>query len=96
MSDEIIDRISKSFYLYHDLKEIENNIQKYKKAKKKVDNHTNYRNDFYNSLKLYYYLTKKELNKNDYIGIILEETNKDKDNELREYSIKKITDPQNE
>ena len=78
------------------MQNILNKIQKYKKLKEKLDHNLNYNCDFYNSLKLHCYLQKKELTKNDYIGIILEEMNKDMDKKYREYSVKKITSPINE
>ena len=96
LSDEIIDSITKSFYLYHDMQNIENKIQTYIKLKEKFDVNLHYNYDFYNALKLYFYLQKKELTKNDYVGIILEEMNKDMDKKYREYSVKKITSPINE
>ena len=96
ISDEIIDSITKSFYLYHDMQNIVNKIQTYIKLKEKLDVNLHYNYDFYNALKLYCYLQKKELTKNDYVGIILEEMNKDMNKKYREYSVKKITSPINE
>ena len=50
-----------------------------------------YNYDFFNILKLYCYLEKKLKQNDDFVGIILEEKNKDKANELREYSAYKLT-----
>ena len=91
MSAEIIENISKSFYLYQDMEKITYNIKNISKMKKILSEKNKYNLDFYNILKLYCYLEKKEIEKNDYVGIILEEKNKDKTEELREYSIKKLT-----
>ena len=78
------------------MQNISHKIQKYKKLREKLDCNLNYNSDFYNSLKLHCYLIKKDLSKDDYNGIILEEKNKNMDKKYREYSVKKITPPINE
>jgi hypothetical protein len=45
---------------------------------------------------LYCYLEKKLKQNDDFVGIILEEKNKDKANELREYSAYKLTEMKKE
>ena len=91
MSKQIIDLIIKSFQLYHDMKGINDNINECKNMRNLIKEKLVYNYDFFNILKLYCYLEKKLIQKDDYIGIILEEKNKDKANELREYSSYKLT-----
>ena len=96
MGREIINHISKSLYLYNDMKTITYNIKKYTIMKNRIVEKKDYNYDFYNGLKLYCYMIKKKLEINDYSGIILEEGNKEKADELREYTVKKLTELQND
>lgn len=91
MNNDIIDKISHSFQMYHDMTKINRDIEKYKKLKERMQDKLNYSYDFYNALKLYFCLEKKGIENNDYIGIMLEENNKEKANELREYYVYKFT-----
>ena len=91
MNNDIIDKISNSFQMYHDMAEINRDIDKCKKLKEKLQEKHPYSYDFYNALKLYFCLEKKGIENNDYIGIMLEENNKEKANELREYYVYKFT-----
>ena len=91
MSKEIIELITKSFLLYHDMKNINDSINECKNMKKLIKEKLIYNYDFFNILKLYCYLEKKLKQNDDFVGIILEEKNKDKANELREYSAYKLT-----
>ena len=91
MSKQIIDLMIKSFQLYHDMKGINDNINECKIMRNLIKEKLVYNYDFFNILKLYCYLEKKLIQKDDYMGIILEEKNKDKANELREYSSYKLT-----
>ena len=91
MSNEIIELITKSFQLYHDMKNINDNINECKTMRNLIKEKLNYNYDFFNILKLYCYLEKRLGQKDDYIGVILEEKNKDKTNELREYSAYNLT-----
>jgi len=91
MSNEIIELITKSFQLYHDMKNINDNINECKTMRNLIKEKLNYNYDFFNILKLYCYLEKRLAQKDDYIGVILEEKNKDKTNELREYSAYNLT-----
>ena len=92
MDNTIIDNIAKSFEMYQDMAKINRNISKCQEMKRKFQEKKNYNYDFFNALKLYYKIDKKNIEKDDYIGIMLEENNKDKANELREYSVYKLTD----
>lgn len=96
MSEEIINKVSKSLYLYHDMEKMIYNIKRYTIMRKKITEKSDYNYDFYNALKLYCYMLKKELDNNDYTGIILEEKNKEKSSDLREYSLNKLTEIQND
>ena len=96
MNNDIIDKISHSFQMYHDMTKINRDIEKYKKLKERMQDKLNYSYDFYNALKLYCCIEKKDIENNDYIGIMLEEKNKDKANELREYSVYKFTELQSD
>ena len=91
ITHELIDDISKTFQRYHEMKKINDDINTYKIMKNKVSEKLNYNYDFFNALKLYCYMIKKNIDFSNYIGIILEEKNKDKANELREYSMYKVT-----
>ena len=92
MDNTIIDNIAKSFEMYQDMAKINRNISKCQEMKRKFQEKKNYNYDFFNALKLYCKIDKKNIEKDDYIGIMLEENNKDKANELREYSVYKLTD----
>ena len=96
MGNDIIDKISKSFEMYQDMTKIDRNIGKCQRMKQKLQEKYNYNYDFFNALKLYCLIDKKNIEKDDYIGIMLEENNKEKANELREYSVYKLTDLRNE
>ena len=96
MGNDIIDKISKSFEMYQEMTKIDRNIGKCQKMKQKLQEKYNYNYDFFNALKLYCLIDKKNIEKDDYIGIMLEENNKEKANELREYSVYKLTDLRNE
>ena len=58
--------------------------------KKLIQEKLEYNYDFFSILKLYCYLEKKLKQNDDFVGIILEEKNKDIANELREYSAYKL------
>lgn len=94
MNNDIIDKISHSFQMYHDMTKISRNIDKNTKLKNKLQEKLFYNYDFFNALKLFCCIEKKDIEKKDYIGIMLEEKNKDKANELREYSVYKLTELQ--
>jgi len=94
MNNDIIDKISHSFQMYHEMTKINRDIDKYKKMKERIQEKHLYSYDFYNALKLYCCILKKDIENNDYIGIMLEEKNKEKANELREYSVYKFTELQ--
>ena len=96
MSEENINQVYNKLYLYHDMEKMIYKIKKYTIMKNRLAQKTDYNYDFYNSLKLYCYMLKMELDNTDYIGIILEEKNKEKLNELREYKINKLTELQND
>ena len=96
MGNDIIDKISKSFEMYQEMTKIDRNIGKCQRMKQKLQEKYNYNYDFFNALKLYCLIDKKNIEKDDYIGIMLEENNKEKANELREYSVYKLTDLRNE
>ena len=96
MSEENINQVYNKLYLYHDMEKMIYKIKKYTIMKNRLAQKTDYNYDFYNSLKLYCYMLKMELDNTDYIGIILEEKNKEKLNELREYKVSKLTELQND
>ena len=96
MSEENINQVYNKLYLYHDMEKMIYKIKKYTIMKNRLAQKTDYNYDFYNSLKLYCYMLKMELDNTDYIGIILEEKNKEKLNELREYKVNKLTELQND
>ena len=91
MSNEIIELITKSFQLYHDMKNINDNKNECENMRNLIKEKYDYNYDFFNILKLYCYLEKRLIQKDDYVGVILEEKNKDKANELREYLAYKLT-----
>ena len=91
MSNEIIELITKKFQLYYDMKNINDNKNECITMRNLIREKLNYNYDFFNILKLYCYLEKRLIQKDDYIGVILEEKNKDKTNELREYSAYNLT-----
>ena len=90
MNNDIIDKISKSFQMLQDLNKIKDEINILEKKKQKISDRFNYNLDFFNTLKLFCLIEKKHIEKDDFVGIILEEKNKDKTNELREYSVYKL------
>ena len=96
MSEENINQVYNKLYLYYDMEKMIYKIKKYTIMKNRLAQKTDYNYDFYNSLKLYCYMLKMELDNTDYIGIILEEKNKEKLNELREYKVNKLTELQND
>ena len=96
MSEENINQVYNKLYLYHDMEKMIYKIKKYTIMKNRLAQKNDYNYDFYNSLKLYCYMLKMELDNTDYIGIILEEKNKEKLNELREYKVNKLTELQND
>ena len=90
MNNDIIDKISKSFQMLQDLNKIKDEINILEKKKQKISDRFNYNLDFFNTLKLFCLIEKKHIEKDDFVGIILEEKNKDKTYELREYSVYKL------
>ena len=90
MNNDIIDKISKSFQMLQELNKIKDEIEILEKKKKRISERFNYNLAFFNTLKLFCLMEKKHIEKDDFVGIILEEKNKDKTNELREYSVYKL------
>ena len=90
MNNDIIDKISKSFQMLQELNKIKDEIEILEKKKKRISDRFNYNLAFFNTLKLFCLMEKKHIEKDDFVGIILEEKNKDKTNELREYSVYKL------
>ena len=90
MNNDIIDKISKSFQMLQELNKIKDEIEILEKKKQRISDRFNYNLDFFNTLKLFCLMEKKHIEKDDFVGIILEEKNKDKTNELREYSVYKL------
>ena len=90
MNNDIIDKISKSFQMLQELNKIKDEINILEKKKQRISDRFNYNLDFFNTLKLFCLMEKKHIEKDDFVGIILEEKNKDKTNELREYSVYKL------
>ena len=90
MNNDIIDKISKSFQMLQELNKIKDEIEILEKKKKRISERFNYNLAFFNTLKLFCLMEKKHIEKDDFVGIILEEKNKDKTHELREYSVYKL------
>ena len=72
------------------MNKIKDEINILEKKKKRILDRFNYNLDFFNTLKLICLMEKKHIEKDDFVGIILEEKNKDKTFELREYSVYKL------
>ncbi len=90
MNNDIIDKISKSIQMWQNINKIKDDIEVLEKKKRRIKDKFYYNIDFFNSVKLFCLLEKKHIEKDDFVGIILEEKNKDKSHELREYSVKKL------
>lgn len=90
MNNDIIDKISKSIQMWQNINKIKDDIEILEKKKRRIKDKFYYNIDFFNSVKLFCLLEKKHIEKDDFVGIILEEKNKDKSHELREYSVKKL------
>ena len=91
MNNEKIDKVIDSFKKYNEMNKIEDNISDLEKMKTKIEQRYEYNYDFFNGVKLYCEIEKKNIQNDDYVGIILEEKNKHLDNDLREYSAKKLS-----
>ena len=90
MNNDIIDKISKSIQMWQNINKIKDDIEILEKKKRRIKDKFYYNIDFFNSVKLFCLLEKKHIEKDDFVGIILEEKNKDKTHELREYSVYKL------
>ena len=90
MNNDIIDKIPKSIQMWQNINKIKDDIEILEKKKRRIKDKFYYNIDFFNSVKLFCLLEKKHIEKDDFVGIILEEKNKDKSHELREYSVKKL------
>ena len=90
MNNDIIDKISKSIQMWQNINKIKDDIEILEKKKRRIKDKFYYNIDFFNSVKLFCLLEKKHIEKDDFVGIILEEKNKDISHELREYSVKKL------
>jgi hypothetical protein len=90
MNNDIIDKISKSIQMWQNINKIKDDIEILEKKKRRIKDKFYYNIDFFNSVELFCLLEKKHIEKDDFVGIILEEKNKDKSHELREYSVKKL------
>ena len=91
MNNEKIDKVIDTFKKYNEMNKIEDNISDLEEMKTKIEQRYKYNYDFFNGVKLYCEIEKKNIQNDDYVGIILEEKNKHLDNDLREYSAKKLS-----
>ena len=94
-SEENIDDIAEVFKLFQKSKAINKEKEKCVKMRNKINEKYKYNYEYFNALKLFSCLEKMELDNDDYKGILLEEKNKDKAIELREYSGNKLIDYDN-
>jgi len=94
-SEENINDIAEVFKLFQKSKAINKEKEKCVKMRNKINEKYKYNYEYFNALKLFSCLEKMELDNNDYKGILLEEKNKDKAIELREYSGNKLIDYDN-
>ena len=89
-SKEIMDSIYNLFKIHQEMKNLEDEIEKFSNMKEKIEEKYNYYYEYFNALKLYFELEKHDLKSKNYKGIIVVEKNKEKAKELREYNVRKL------